>query len=213
MPALGREAVPLIAAAMDRPDPVARLSAMQAAKELGGRKDAAGLEQVIGRGLRDTDAAVVLAALDAAGARGEPALVLSPRLIELAGSKVDAVQASATQALLLLHPDGKFPFDQLPDAKSRVVAYLGVYPDAPVVSSAIAAISSLGDKEALRIYSGILEGNDVLMAVRACHGLAAMGEAGRPAVPLIEAALKRWKARALVTSAEDALRRLRETSK
>ncbi|MCC5828068.1 MAG: PQQ-binding-like beta-propeller repeat protein [Phycisphaeraceae bacterium] len=207
---LGQDAVELLGEMVASPETRRRIVAMQAAGRLAALElPDDGIDQVIAHGLDDSDRSMILTALDAAAARGGKAGMLAPRLMELAASDDARIKNNAIRALLMYHPPDAFPFGDIPDAEAHVIGFLGAHPYSDKVGRAVNVIIAQGDDEALRIFSGLLEGDNALKGVRACHGLASMGDAARPAIPLIEAARARWSARAFRDASANALRQLR----
>ncbi len=210
MPRFGPDAVPPLADAARSPDPLEADAAMRAAAKLDGLPGGQGLEAVIHTGLRDERRPIVLAALEAAISRGERADGLAPTLLALAHSDESIVRRHALRALLVVLPAAEFPLEDVDDGKERVVAVLGDHPYHAAVGRAVGVILHQGEEEALSLFTRILEGDNALQGARACHGLAELGAAARPALGAIEAAREKWGARVFRDASENALQRIQE---
>jgi outer membrane protein assembly factor BamB len=149
------------------------------------------IDQALDAGLGDRDTDVVMAALEAAQARGAAAASLAAKVAACLDSPEDYVARQAIDSLLAVSPRGQPPAKRPQRLVESLVLVLGL-PNGEVAARATAMICGLGTEEAIRIFNGILKGDDALKGVRACNGLAMLGKAAVPSIPLIREAKIKW---------------------
>ncbi len=179
----GAESLDIVAANIKNPSVAVRQGAL---RTLGLMKDVKvpRVNQTLAAGLADRESDVVLAALDAAKARGADATECNATVAVLVDSSNAVVARHAIESLLSI---GQLPPTRPKRLEAALVEMLGVS-DQQMAMRAVAMVRALGDDEAMRIFAAVLKGDNVLSGARACHGLAAIGKPAAPLLPLTELA-------------------------
>ncbi len=215
--AFGASALPALAEAARQPNENVRSSVVEALGHLGGLDDPR-IDAILVAALDDTSPTVVETALNSVVQRGvvqrtgklevyQPVLV---RLIDAAEMPVDR---TALGTLLMLLPENTLPTPR-PKKLEALLVDLMAKKDTARGQRAVAAIRALGDDEALRIFTSVLQAENPLsgtQVVRAVKGLAEMGGRAKPALPALEQAMdKRKSSRQFTRTAQAAIKAIQE---
>jgi hypothetical protein len=93
--------------------------------------------------------------------------------------------------------------------EERLVDLMVEYKDMDTAYKAVNMIRALGYKDAYRIFTAVLKGDDALRGIRACAGMAAIG--AKDAIPLIEECKEKWRrSRSFGRAADAALETLKK---
>lgn len=211
--AMGGDAlVPVLSPLAKDAKPARRQSAMKA---VGYMKGVAvpGLDELLLLALRDTDAQVCGDALKAVAIRGTNTTVFLPELVRLV-DEAPAEQAKlAARALLLALPKGERLAVVPRTWEAQLVSLMNLWGEDELLGRVLAAIQALGEDDACRLCTTVLDGEDALKALRACHLLAGLGAKGVPAIPKIEQAKIKWKnSLSFGRAADSAVKTLRNAS-
>jgi hypothetical protein len=139
--------------------------------------------------------------------------VYQPVLVRLIDAAEMPVDRTALGTLLMLLPENTLPTPR-PKKLEALLVDLMAKKDTARGQRAVAAIRALGDDEALRIFTSVLQAENPLsgtQVVRAVKGLAEMGGRAKPALPALEQAMdKRKSSRQFTRTAQAAIKAIQE---
>ena len=192
--AFGANALPSLAGASRQPNENVRSSVVEALGHLGGLDDPR-IDDILVAALGETNPVLVETALNSVVKRTGKLDRYQPVLVKLIDAAERPVDRTALGTLLMLLPESTLPTPR-PKKLEALLVDLMATGDAARGQRAVAAIRSLGDDEARRIFTSVLQEGDSTSAtrlIRAVKGLGEMGGRGKPALPALEQALERWK--------------------
>ena len=210
--AFGASALPALAEAARQPNENVRLSVVEALGHLGGLDDPR-IDAILVAALGETSPALLETALNSVVQRTGKLDVYQPVLVKLIDAAEMPVDRIALGTLLMLLPENTLPTPR-PKKLEALLLDLMARTDTARGQRAVAAIRALGDDDALRIFTSVLQAENPqsgTQVVRAVKGLAEMGGRAKPALPALEQAMaKRQSSRQFTRLAQAAIKAIQE---
>jgi hypothetical protein len=208
----GANALPALAEAARQPNENVRLSVVETLGHLGSLDDPQ-IDAILVGALGETSRALLETALNSVVQRTGKLDVYQPVLVRLIDAAEMPVDRAALGTLLMLLPENTLPTPR-PKKLEALLVDLMASKDTARGQRAVAAIRALGDDEALRIFSSVLQAENPqsgTQVVRAVKGLAEMGGLAKPALAALEQAMaKRQSSRQFTRTAQAAIKAIQE---
>jgi len=167
-----------------------RVDAVRAVRQLGAYSDKR-TDAILSRLMNDSEKDVLWETLLTVRLGGTNCADLVGQVLKLIDSEDPRVSAAAMEAYVEVAP-GKPPVPRPAKLESNLVAMLLIYNEPDRAYGAVRMIRALGDADALRIFVSVLNGKEAIQGIRAAVGLGDMGSAGKPGIPALKEAMKKW---------------------
>ena len=188
--AFGLEALSALESVVADGSAAGRVDAVRAVRQLGAYSDKR-TDAILSRLMNDSEKDVLWETLLTVRLGGTNCADLVGQVLKLIDSEDPRVSAAAMEAYVEVAP-GKPPVPRPAKLESNLVAMLLIYNEPDRAYGAVRMIRALGDADALRIFVSVLNGKEAIQGIRAAVGLGDMGSAGKPGIPALKEAMKKW---------------------